>query len=425
MEVTINTISHVQREAEISLTAEELQPHFERAYRKAAPQIEVRGFRKGKVPLEMIKKLYGEAIENDALDDIANDSFRAVLQEKHIEPIGQPAMVDMDFKRGEHFRFKIQYEVKPTFELKPYNDLAVEKPVHPVTEEELQAELERLRRANATMLSVTLVRDNDNHVITADVQELAEDGMPLIGKKTPDVKFELADQTLVPEIRDALAHAEAGGVYRVRFSTQHGDHTHQHYIALTVKRIEKIELPPFDDDFVKKITGESVTTKEEFLQRLRTDIEAYWRERSERKLEEAIINELVRRHEFTVPESMVNYYLDASVEDIKSTSRDRQLPRNFDEQRFRKETRAYATFQAKWALIRERLLEAEQIDVNDEDLQQLAEKEAALHGIEKDRLLEYYKKTGSAHERVLSSKLLRRLKEYARVTERVVEEIEE
>jgi len=425
LEVTINTISHVQREAEISLTAEELQPHFERAYRKAAPQIEVRGFRKGKVPLEMIKKLYGEAIENDALDDIANDSFRAVLQEKHIEPIGQPAMVDMDFKRGEHFRFKIQYEVKPTFELKPYNDLAVEKPVHPVTEEELQAELERLRRANATMLSVTLVRDNDNHVITADVQELAEDGMPLIGKKTPDVKFELADQTLVPEIRDALAHAEAGGVYRVRFSTQHGDHTHQHYIALTVKRIEKIELPPFDDDFVKKITGESVTTKEEFLQRLRTDIEAYWRERSERKLEEAIINELVRRHEFTVPESMVNYYLDASVEDIKSTSRDRQLPRNFDEQRFRKETRAYATFQAKWALIRERLLEAEQIDVNDEDLQQLAEKEAALHGIEKDRLLEYYKKTGSAHERVLSSKLLRRLKEYARVTERVVEEIEE
>lgn len=423
MEVTINTISDVQREAEIFLTAEELQPHFERAYKKVAPQIEVRGFRKGKVPLEMIKKLYGEAIEQDALDDIANDSFRSAMEEKHIEPLGQPAMVNMDFQRGQHFRFTIQYEVKPTFELKPYKGLAVEKPVHHVTDEEVQSEIERLRRAHATLLGVTLVRDNDNHIITADVQELADDGMPLIGKKTPDARFELADEALVQEIRDVLAQAEVGGQYRVRFSAQHGDHTHQHHIELKVKRIEKVELPEFNDEFVRNITGDSTATTATFLETLRKDLETYWARQSERMLEQAIINELVRMHEFTVPESLVNFYLDSFVEDIKSRSRDGRLPSGFDEKRFREENRPYAVFQAKWALIRERLIEAEGITATEEDVERLAASEAASLGLDKERLLRYYRTSNAATERVLSAKLMAFLKDHARVTEKVVDEL--
>jgi trigger factor len=423
LEVTINTISDVQREAEIFLTAEELQPHFERAYKKVAPQIEVRGFRKGKVPLEMIKKLYGEAIEQDALDDIANDSFRSAMEEKHIEPLGQPAMVNMDFQRGQHFRFTIQYEVKPTFELKPYKGLAVEKPVHHVTDEEVQSEIERLRRAHATLLGVTLVRDNDNHIITADVQELADDGMPLIGKKTPDARFELADEALVQEIRDVLAQAEVGGQYRVRFSAQHGDHTHQHHIELKVKRIEKVELPEFNDEFVRNITGDSTATTATFLETLRKDLETYWARQSERMLEQAIINELVRMHEFTVPESLVNFYLDSFVEDIKSRSRDGRLPSGFDEKRFREENRPYAVFQAKWALIRERLIEAEGITATEEDVERLAASEAASLGLDKERLLRYYRTSNAATERVLSAKLMAFLKDHARVTEKVVDEL--
>ncbi len=423
MEVTINTISDVQREAEIVLTAEELQPHFERAYKKVAPQIEVRGFRKGKVPLEMIKKLYGEAIENDALDDIANDSFRSAMEEQHIEPLGQPAMVNMDFQRGQHFRFTIQYEVKPTFELKPYKGLSVEKPVHHVTDEEVQGEIKRLRRVNATLLGVTLVRDNDNHIITADVQELADDGMPLIGKKTHDARFELADETLVQEIRDVLAQAEVGGQYRVRFSSQHGEHTHQHHIQLKVKRIEKVELPEFNDEFVKKITGESTATTATFLENLRKDLEAYWARQSERMVEQGIINELVRMHEFTVPESLVNFYLDSFVEDIKSRSRDGRLPRGFDGERFRAENRTNAVFQAKWALIRERLIEAEGVTATEEDVERVATSEAALLGIDKERLLRYYRTSSAATERVLSAKLMALLKSHARVTEKVVDEL--
>ena len=422
MEVTISNISDVQREAEFTLTSDELQPHFENAYKKVAPKIELKGFRKGKVPMALIKKLYGEAIEQDALEDLANETFRSTMIERSIEPLGRPALTNMDFRRGEHFKFTITYEVKPTVTLNKYKGIEVTKPVHPVTDKDVEAEIERLRRIHATMLSVTLVRDRDDHVITADVQELADDGMPLVGKKTPDARFALSDPSLVQEIKDVLAKSEVGGVYRVRFEQQHGEHSHPHFIELSVKKIEKVELPDFDDAFVKKITQDKVSSKEEFLANLRKDIESYWAEQSERSVNDAMINEIVRLHDVTVPESLVNLYLDSFVEDIKSRSRDGQLPKGFDETKFRTENRVYAIHQAKWALLRERIIEQEQLSVSDEEIEQAAETEAASIGINKDELLKYYKSSSSARQRLLTTKLLKLLRETAVVTEQLVEE---
>ena len=85
-----------------------LVPHFEAAYKKAAPSIEIKGFRKGKVPIALIKKYYGESVEADALDDIANESFKKTIDEKKIQPIGTPTMVDMKYKTGEPFSFTIK-----------------------------------------------------------------------------------------------------------------------------------------------------------------------------------------------------------------------------------------------------------------------------------------------------------------------------
>ncbi len=422
MEVTINTLSDVQREAEFVLNDAELQPHFERAYKKFAPKVEIKGFRKGKVPLPMIKKMYGKAIEQDALDDIANESFRSTLEEQNIEPIGRPTMTDMDFKRGEHFKFKIKYEVKPTIELKKYKDVKVEKPVHTVSEKDVIAEIDRLRHINATMLGVTLVRDNDDHVITADVQELAEDGMPLIGKKTKDTRFYLSDETLAKEVRDALSKSEVGGEYRIRFDSRHDDHTHKHHVAISVKKIEKVELPDFDDAFVKKITQEKVSSKDEFLTNLRKDLGAYWAQQSERALQDKIVDEIVKSHDFAVPESLVNLYLDSFVEELKNRSKDKTLPRGFDEAKYREQNKESAVYQAKWGLLRERIIETENLNVTDEEIEKLAEAEAASIGLEKAQLLRYYKSSGAATERLLSNKLMTLLKENAIVTEHVVGE---
>ncbi len=421
MQVTIHALSQVAQEAEIELSKDELQPHFERAYERFRPKAELKGFRKGKIPMAMIKQLYGEAIEQDALETIAGDVYHQTMEERDIRPVGKPAMVDMDFKRGEHFRFKIKYEVMPPIELKKYKGLSVEKPVHQVTDGEIDAEILHLRRSNSTLTPADAVTDRD-FLVTADVQELDDTGSPLIGKKDLNAKFYLSDDSLAQEIRDALAHAESGGVYRATFETKHGDHAHKTSVALTVKKIERVTLPELDDAFVKKLTADRVPAVEEFRKNLRSDLERYWGDQATRALNDALAGEVVRSHEFIVPDAFVESILDGFVEDIKNRSRDKRLPAGFDEEKYRAENRATAIWQAKWVLLREKIAEAEHLAVGDNELEKLAETDAERMGIAKDKLVAYYKNSHSAGERLLSDKIMSFLRENAHIKEVVIQE---
>jgi trigger factor len=420
LQVTITPVSDVQQEAEIEVTNEELQPHFEKAYEKYRPKLELKGFRKGKVPLPMVKRLYGEAIERDSLDSIADDLYQKAMQEKDIHPLGKASLVDMDFKRGESFRFKIKYEVRPSITLQKYKGLKVDREKHLVTDAEVESEVEHIRRANATNADVETVTDPE-HIVTGDVQELDDAGTPLIGRKNPGARFLLSDPTLVPEIKEALKSAKAGETYRAAYESKHEDHTHKANLAITVTGVQKVTLPPLDDELVKKITGGKVTSKDEFMKNLRSDLERYWNDQTERKLGDAISNEVVREHEFTVPDALVEGFLDSFVEDIKNQSRDKKLPQGFNEQKFREESRAYAVWQAKWLLLKEKIAEQEKISVAKEEIEKLAETDAPRMGVTKEQLLRYYLGSGTVTERLLSDKVMSFLKENAKITDKIVE----
>jgi trigger factor len=419
VEVNIHTVSGVQQEADIRLTDEELRPHFERVYEQYRAKAELKGFRKGKAPLAIIKKLYGEAIEYDSLDDLATEFYRKAMSERDIRPIGQPSLIDMDFKRGQHLRFKIKYEVKPSIELKKYKGIAVEKPVHRVTQEEIDAEVMHLRKINSTRTGVAAVTGPD-HVVTGTIQELDDAGTPLIGRKTVNVSFDLSEATLAPEIKTALAAAEVGRTYAAKVPPSRGTPARDTHIAISVDKVEKVDLPAFNEAFVTKLTNSRISTTEEFLLDLRRNLERYWEQESARKLDDAIAGEIVKLHEFAVPEAMVNMFLDAFIDDIKGRSRDRKLPPDFNEARFREENRVNAIWQAKWLLLKERIAEKESISVTDEEIETLASAEAKATGIDRDRLIQYYKDSNIAHDRLFSEKVLSFLKNNAKITERVV-----
>ena len=421
MEVSINAISEVLQEADIRVTNEELQPHFEQAYKEQRAKVELKGFRKGKAPMAMIKSLYGEAIEQGTLDSVASEFYRQAMIEQNVHPIGQPTMIDMDFKRGEAFRFKIKYEVRPSITLNKYKGIAVEKPIHKVTEDDIEAEVQHLRRINSSTSNVDSVTD-DNHIVTADVQELDHTGTPLVGRRTPNAKFDLSDTSLLQEIKDCLRNGRIGENYRAKFKTMQGNHAHSTHISIKVNKIEKVTLPPFDEALVKKVTDNKVLTTEDFLKTIRSNLEQYWAEQSDRKLSEAITAEVIRNHNFTVPQTLVNGILDTLIDDLKNKSKDRKLPRELDEQQLRNDSRALAIYQAKWILLKERIAEAESITVTDEEIEKLAESEGARTGIEKGRLLEYLKNSNAATERLLSEKIMSFLKSNATMTEKVVTE---
>jgi trigger factor len=419
MQVNINTLSEVLHEAEITLTPDELEPHFERAYNKERARIEIKGFRKGKAPLDMIKRMYGEAIEHDVLDRLANDFYTRAMDERKINPIGQPALVDMDYRRGEQFRFRIQYETRPEIRLREYKGISVVRPVHNVTEDDIEHELHRLRRMSSTTSPAQSVMD-DECIVTVDVQELDAAGTPIIGRKTRGMTFYLADETLSDRIKASLKNALIGGTYRVHFEPS-PDGKGASSVDLQVTGIEKVNLPPLDQDLVSKLSGGKVASVEAFREQTRTDLERHWKDWSERKLADAIMAELVRLHSITVPESLVSTILDSFLEDLKSRSRNRELPADFDEEKFRSESRELAVWQAKWFLIKEQIAEAERITVEEGDIEEAATTDVERSGLPKAKLVEFYSKSAGARERILSSKIMKFLAAHASITDKIVE----
>ncbi|MGH2567197.1 MAG: trigger factor [Bacteroidota bacterium] len=416
MDVHVKNLSEVSREIEITATSDELQPHFEKAYRTYLPKIEIKGFRKGKAPLDMVKKMYGEMIEQESLEDVATEFYRQTVQERDLKPIGDPVLVDMDYKKNERFWFKIQYDIRPTIQLKEYTGFEVEKPIHRVTDDEVEQEILRLRRLNSTTEPAERVTD-DEHIVTAELQELDQTGFPIIGKKTDDARFYLADASLEQPMRDALKNAEVNGEYRAQFNHKHGDHTHDVNLKIAVKKVERVVLPELDETFVTRITNEKMKTVDEFRAGLQQDLVSYWAEKSRRQLVNNLVAELLRRHEFEVPESLVRSVLNGLREQVKNDAPDKQLPADFDAEQFFQQNRAYAIYQSKWALLREEIIKAERIAVEDGDLTEIAEQEAAKLGIDKERLINYYKSSEQVRDRIVGDKLIQFLMKNVKVKE--------
>ena len=405
MEVTVHTLTEVSREVEIEANKEELQPYFDKAYREYGPKIEIKGFRKGKAPLALIKKLYGDMIEHEYLDKLASELYRKAVKENDLKPIGDPTLTDMKYDRGERFWVKIQYDIRPAITLKQYKGLTVETVVHTVTDDELEDELERVRKVNSSREEVEKVT-SDEHVVTADLQEFDDTGFPIIGKKTDNAKFYLADPQLEQPFKDALQATQKGNEHEIKFEHTHDDHTHKVNMKAKVTKVEKVVLPELNDELVKKVTKEKVETLEDFRKGIREDLENYWKEKNRRNKINALVSEIIRVHEFEVPESLIRSVLENLLEEIKGQYPNKQLPADFEVEKFFQENRAYAIFQARWALLREEIVAAEHLTVDDAALVALAELEAPKIGIDKERLITYYKSSDQIKDRLVGDKLI-------------------
>jgi len=405
LEVNVHTKSEVSREIEIEANVGELQPHFDNAYKEYRPKIEIRGFRKGKAPLDMVKKLYGEMIEHEYLDKIASELYRQAVKEKDLKPIGEPTLIDMKYDRGERLWIKIQYDVRPVITLKQYKGLTVETVVHTPTDTELEEELSRIRKINSSREEVEEAKD-DEHVVTAHLQEFDETGFPIIGKKTENARFYLADPELEQPFKDALRGTRRGSEHQIKFQHQHDEHTHQVNMKANVMKVEKVVLPELNDEFIKKITKEKIASVDEFRKSVREDLESYWKEKNRRGLINSIVGEIIRLHEFQVPDSLTRSVLENLLEEVKGQYPNKQLPADFDTEKFFEQNRAYAAFQAKWALLREEIVKAENLEVDESALVALAEREAPKIGIDKERLITYYKSSDQIKDRLVGDKLL-------------------
>jgi trigger factor len=394
LETKVNNLSDFLREIEVTLSYDEIKPIIDEAYKDERKKIVIPGFRKGKAPMNMIKKLYGDAIEYHATEKIAESKFWEAVEEVKNTPINVPKLTDIDYKGEEGMTFKAEYEVMPEIRVKDYTGLEVEKLMFDVNEDDIEKEVKKLLKSKAEFVEAEVVEDS-NYRIVADLERVDDNGEPFKGSEpAKDMTIDLTEENVNPQIVENVVGKKVGDTFNFDFEDEHkhGEETHKvtyHYVG-TIKKVEKIQLPEPTDDFIKEATQGKNESLEDFKNELRTSFKNYFDQQSEEMMLNSLLNKISENNKFDVPTGYVEVVLKRLVDYEKDQAKRYNQPEP-DENDLRKELQGRAEWNAKWQIMLEAIAKQENIEVTDDDLKVLAEKEAEQTGIPVDKLVKYYK----------------------------------
>lgn len=413
METNIKELENTKKEFEATLSYDELIPHFDKAIEKFRKKANIPGFRKGKAPLEMIKKMYGDSLEYNALEDITNDVFKQYIKDNNVDIIDIGAILDMDYKPKESFTFKIAYETKPIVHLNEYKGLELTKTVYEIDESLVDEEIDyyRFRSANFEMDGQAA---DDQYMITVDIQNLDDAGNVIEGETQQGLQVYLSNPDIYPEFKAGFKGIKEGESRVVETKNSEGN---PKKVQVTATKIEKVILAELNEEFFKKVLGkEDIKTEEEFRNEIRASIQKVYDDMSLNKLKNDVVNEMIKANDVVVPDKYVEYFLDDFVKEEKEKHKGHN--HGINEEEIRKQKRVDAIVAAKWMLLREEVLKAENIKVEDADFQKLAEETAQRFNIPAENLVNIYKQNDDIKVRILNDKVLDFLIANAKMTEK-------
>jgi trigger factor len=374
----------VTRSIEVTIPADEVSRAMRSTVKRYQKQARIPGFRAGKVPDSLIRARFAERIRQDVLEAVMPQHFQKAITEGSFRLVSQPQVVDMKMEDDQPLWFKASFEVMPEFSVDGYNDVKVEKPSAAFTDEEFATEVERVRDSRSTMEPVEEERalvDGDWAQISfhgsyqnAAETESGKDDTPLSGE---DVLLEVGGSNTLTAFSDALRGATVG--QELKFEVNYPEDFGEKRLAgknvaydVTVKSIKRRVQPELNDDFAKELGDYS--GYEDFITRFRENLQAEKDRRTETDTRDRLLTALSERFQFPVPESLVQQQIDTRLDrGLRSLAaqgmREEDMKR-LDFARLRAAQRDSATSEVKSLLILDRIADAEQIGVSEEEVGQ-------------------------------------------------------
>lgn len=385
MEKEIKQIDSSHQEMTITMSSEELQPHYDEAYKEAKKHLSMQGFRKGKVPVSMIKKLYGKSIELEAQQDIVNKVFTETVQNDNISVVGQPELANIE-PSDDGVAFTVRYETIPTFELQDFKGLTIDEPVHSVTDAEIEAEIKKITIEKAD-IEIAQEIENENYVVGIKIQELdKETGVPLLDKKSEEQHIFLGDKHIMPELKNNLIGKKGGDSFKLQPLVNNPEQEQKEF-QVTVQEIQKLIPAEFTDDFVKEYTKGRFDNSEDLKEEIGFQLQEQWDNRSRKAMEDQIIDQLIDMHEdIPVPESIVSSTMENMLSDLKNRYPNQKEMENLNLENFGDNLRPTAERTVRWEMIRNKIIESEDIKVEEHDIENIVEQEANRTGKDKEEI---------------------------------------
>jgi trigger factor len=362
------------REVSVEVPADVVARETESVVQNYQKLARLPGFRKGKVPITVVRSRFAGDIRGEVIERLVPRYFREEVEKQKLEPVSQPQVTDLHIKEGEPMRFKATFEVLPPIEVTGYQELRAEKTDTNISEEEVTAELNNLRERRAVFTPV-----EDRALADGDFADVSFTSTPKEegGKPVPvnDVLVHIGGPDTVKEFSENLRGARAGEerTFDVAYPEDFNDprlagKTVEYKVE--VKAIKQKSLPELNDDFAKSLGD--FEDLETVKQRIREGLESEKKHRAEHEAKEKLMDELVRRNEFPVPESMVEHQIDLRLERglraLAAQGLSAEHMKKMDLPRLRAGQRDAAVKEVKASLILEKIAEAEKIEVSDEEV---------------------------------------------------------
>lgn len=416
MEYNVNDISSSEKEVEIKLSYDEIKNEIEEEVKKQTKKIQLPGFRKGKAPISMLKKMYGDAFEYEASEKIANSFFWKVAEEKDLKPIGQPTMTDLKFEPQKELSFKVKYEVIPKLEIKNYKGLTFDVPDLVAGDDEINKEIDYILKSNKTLEDADLITDK-NYTIDSEVVLLERNGETQTDSKPEKMQIDLTSEGIAKDIVDNSKDKKVGDSFEFTFKDEHSHkledgkeevHKEEYKYQVKILGIKKVVLPELNEELIKKVTKDKVTTQEQLREEIKKDIQGYYDQQTEEMVRVKFVSEILKKNEFDPPKTLVNNILEEYVKAEEEKAKKSRYPFNKEEARNRLQKSAES--EVKWYLIKNEIQKLENISVSDSDFNELAEKESQTTGLPVEKLINYYK-TSNQSEKMMDKKLFDFLKD--------------
>ena len=400
MSLQVERLEHNMAKLTIEVPAEEVEKALQAAYLKERGKISLPGFRKGRVPRQMIEKMYGpEVFYDEAANRMISEAYAKAYDECELELVSQPKIEITQLEKGKEFIFTAEVAVKPEVKLGEYKGLKVDKVSTRVTQKEVDEEIDKERERNARTIDVTDRAVQDKDQITLDFEGFV-DGVAFEGGKASDYPLTIGSGAFIPGFEDQLigANIDEEKEINVTFPEEYQAKELAGKAAVfkcTVHSIKAKELPELDDEFVS-----DVSEKSETVDAYKAEVKAKIKERKEnegkQKREDQSVEQAGANAEMDIPEAMISLQSRQMVDDFARRIMQQGMTMEqyfqftgLSEEKMMEEFKPEAEKRIRTRLTLEAIVAAENIEVSEERLDEELQKMADSYKMEVDKLKEY------------------------------------
>ena len=383
----------------IEVSAEELEKAIQGAYLKQRNKISVPGFRKGKVPRQMIEKMYGaEIFYEDAANALIPTAYGKAYDECEVDIVSQPKVEVVQLEKGKPFIFTAEVAVKPEVTLGEYKGLSVDKVSNRVTAKEVDAKLEEEQKKNARTVVVEDRAVQDGDEVVLDFEGFV-DGVAFEGGKGENYPLTIGSGSFIPGFEEQLIGAEAEKEVEVNVTFPEEYHSEDlagkaAVFKCTVHEIKAKELPELDDEFAAEVS------EFDTLDAYKADIKAKIKEQKiadgNRKKEDQVVEKAVANATMEIPEAMIDTQVNQMAQDFAQRIQQQGLSMEqyfqftgMTAEKMMEELRPQAVKRIETRLVLEAIAKAENIEITDEKIDEELAKMAEAYKMEVEKLKEF------------------------------------